>query len=118
MGEEVNTKKKKTKKTSSKRSSTPRESKVLVNSYGQKVKEARESKDLTQSELADMMNEKESRISKIEKEDLKPDRKLGRKLKKHLGVELYTNAEVANYETPGGSDDRKATLGDVADVKD
>jgi putative transcription factor len=116
MGEEVSKPSKRTKKRR-KTSSRPRESRVLVPEYGDRVKTARESEGLTQSELADMMNEKESRISKIEKEQLKPGKKMGKKLKKHLGVELYTTPEASNYDTPGGSDDRSATLGDVADIK-
>lgn len=117
MGEKVNTGKKRRNKGKRKTSSTPRESRVLVKDYGKKVKKARESKSLTQAELADLMNEKESWISKIEAERLKPDSKQGKKLKKHLGVELYTNPEVSNVDTSGGTDDRSATLGDVADIK-
>jgi putative transcription factor len=115
MGESVSTSKKR-KSSNRKTSSTPRESRVLVKDYGQKVKNARESEDMTQAELADLMNEKESRISKIEGERLKPDEKLGKKLKKHLGVELYTNPEVSNVKQKGGTDSRSATLGDVADI--
>jgi putative transcription factor len=123
MGDQVKTssKKRKTKKKKKKsrtRSTTPSENKVLVNGYGKEVKKARESKDMSLKDLANKMNEKQSQISKIEKEKLKPGEKLAKKLKKQLGVDLYTNAEVANYDQTDDADGRKATLGDVAKVKE
>jgi putative transcription factor len=116
MGEEVKTKsksKKKKKKTRKKRSSED----VLVNDYGERIKSARESEQLSIAEVADDLNEKESLISKIEKQDLKPDKPLADKLSKKFGVTLYTNPEVADYDTGDSVDNRKATMEDVADIK-
>ena len=122
LGNKVKTpsKKSKTKKKKSRkrRSTTPSENKVLVNNYGNEVKKARESKGISLKDLANNINEKQSRVSKIEKEELKPGNKLAKKLSKELGVDLYTNAEVANYDQTDNPDDRTATLGDVAEVKE
>ncbi|MFB6215637.1 MAG: multiprotein-bridging factor 1 family protein, partial [Candidatus Aenigmatarchaeota archaeon] len=107
----------KKKKRKSKRSSR-RNEKVLVNDYGKRVKEAREEEQLSIKEIADDLNEKESLISKIEKQDLKPDKSLAEKLSKRLGVTLYTTPGVSDYGKQERGDTRKATLEDVADIKD
>jgi putative transcription factor len=115
MGEEVTTKSKKSrkkKKTRKKRSSKD----VLVSDYGERVKNARESKQLSIAEVADDLNEKESLIAKIEKQDLKPDKPLADKLSKKFSITLYTNPEVADYDTDNKVDNRKATMEDVADI--
>lgn len=115
MGEEVTTsskKNRKKKKTRKKRSSKD----VLVSDYGERIKSARESEQLSLAEVADDLNEKESLIAKIEKQDLKPDKPLADKLSKKFGVTLYTNPEVADYSTDNKVDDRKATMEDVADI--
>ena len=121
MGEEVKTKtsssgtrKKKSTRRSRKRSSED----VLVSDYGEKVKSAREMKQLSIQEVADDLNEKESLISKIEKQDLKPDKPLAEKLEKKFSITLYTNPEVADYGSNDEVDSRKATMEDVADVKE
>lgn len=95
-----------------------KDSSVLVSNYGEKIKKAREAEGLTQKELAENMNEKESRLSKIEKQQLKPDEALSKKLKRELGLELYTNSEVSNYDHDRSIEEKEATLGDVADVKE
>jgi putative transcription factor len=119
LGEEVTTKSKKKPKKTKKKSRTPsrRESQVLVNNYGKKVKEAREDKKLSLQELADELKEKKSVIQKIEQSELKPDKSLAGKISRELGIELYTNPKTYDEDTDSG-DTRKATLGDVADIKE
>ena len=114
MGEKVNTKKKKKRKKKRRRKSSQ---KTLANDYGSRVKKAREDRELSISELSDILNEKTSVIKKIETEDLKPDKSLAGKLSKELDIELYVNPEVTDYDDTSDGDTRKATLGDVADVK-
>ncbi|WEL19570.1 multiprotein bridging factor aMBF1 [Candidatus Nanohalococcus occultus] len=122
MGEKVTTRTKKSsksrkkKKSRIKRTATPAD-KTLATDYGARVKKAREAKEMTHKELADKLNEKQSRISKIETQNLKPDENLGRKLQKVLDITLYVNSEVSNYNV-SNADDRDATLEDVADIKD
>ncbi len=91
---------------------------MLVSDYGKKLKEARESEGISLKEVADELNEKSSLISKIEKQELKPDKPLARKLSKRFDLELYTNPEVSDHDTGSSADSRKATLGDVAEIKD
>jgi putative transcription factor len=114
MGEKVNTKQKKKKKKKRRRKSSQ---KTLANDYGSRVRDAREDRELSISELGDKLNEKNSVIKKIEREELKPDKTLAGKLSKELDIELYVNPEVADYNESNDGDTRKATLGDVADVK-
>jgi len=119
MGETMDSggKSKKTKKKKKKSRSSKRNRKTLAPNYGDIVKQAREDEKLSITEVADDLNEKESVIKKIEGEDLKPDKSLASKLSKKFDIDLYTNAEVSNVDTESG-DTRKATLGDVAEVKD
>lgn len=116
MGEEVSTSTKKKRK--KKRSSRKRSGKALVPDYGDRVKSAREEEQISIKEIADELNEKESLISKIEKKELKPDTALAEKLSQRLEITLYTNAEVSDYGAQEKGDSRKATLEDVADIKD
>ena len=118
MGETLDTggtgKKRKKKKKSR---TSKRKRKTLAPDYGEKIKKAREDEKLSITEVADDLNEKESVIKKIEGEELKPDKSLAGKLSKKFNIDLYTNTEVSNVDTDSG-DTRKATLGDVAEVKD
>jgi len=120
MGEKIQTKSKKSnkKKKKSKRRRTSRtEEKVLANNYGRKIREEREDRELTMEELANMMNEKTSVIQKVEQEELKPDQSLAGKISKKLGLDLYVNPKVSDYDDTSSGDSRAATLGDVADIK-
>lgn len=118
MGETVQTTSKKTRKKKKKRKRTRRQDKeVLANDYGDKVKQAREKEKLSIKEVANDLNEKESVIKKVESQDLKPDKSLAGKLSKKYNIDLYVNPKVADVDTDSG-DDRSATLGDVAEVKD
>ena len=114
LGEKVEKKSKKKKKKKRRRKSSQ---KTLANDYGDRVRNEREDRELSIKELADSLNEKESVIKKIEREELKPDKSLAGKLSKELDITLYVNPEVTNYDDTSDSDSRKATLGDVADVK-
>lgn len=115
MGEEVKTSKSRKKKKKGSKS-RPRTQKVLVDDYGSRIKEARESEEISIKELADELNEKSSLLSKLERGDLKPDNSLAEKLADRLGVKLYTNPEVNDYDSGSSGDSRKATVGDVADM--
>ncbi len=105
-------KKKKKRRTPKKRGSDE----VLIPKYGEKLKEARESDQLSIKEVANDLNEKESLISKIEKQELKPDKTLAKKLSDKFNITLYTNPEVSDYGAQDRGNQKKATLGDVADI--
>lgn len=117
IGKEVSgssSQKKKRKKKKKSRKKRSRE--VLVPDYGEKVKDARESKQLSIKEVARDLNEKESLISKIEKQELKPDKALAKKFSDKFGLTLYTNPEVSDYGNSKKSSNDSATLEDVADI--
>lgn len=118
MGEVIQQKKeKKPKKTKTKNTYRPRDNQVLADDYGERVKNARENEKLSIKELADDLNEKTSLLKKVEREEFKPDKSLAGKLEKKFGLDLYVNPQVSDHEVESG-DDRKATLGDVAEVKE
>ena len=117
MGDVVEKKQKKTKKTKKTASRRPRDTQVLANDYGSRVKDARESEKMSIKELSDDLNEKASLIRKVEREDLKPEKALAKKLSQKLGITLYVNPEVSDHSTES-ADDRDATVGDVADIKE
>lgn len=115
MGDVIEQKQKKKKTKKKTKSRRPRDTEVLANDYGSRVKDAREDRKLSIKELADDLNEKASLIRKVEREDLKPEKALAKKLSKKLGITLYVNPEVSDHSTAEG-DDRDATVGDVADI--
>ena len=119
IGEKIQTKSKKSgkKKKKKRRKTSKTEEKVLANNYGKKIREEREDRELTMEELANQMNEKTSVIRKVEQEELKPDKSLAGKFSKKLGLNLYVNPQVSDYDDTDDGDSRKATLGDVANIK-
>lgn len=117
IGSEVSSSKKKRRKKKKRKKSRKRSSReVLVPDYGEKLKEARETKQLSIKEVADDLNEKESLIKKIEKQELKPEKSLANKLTDKFGVTLYTNPEVSDHGASKKGNQKKATLEDVADI--
>ncbi len=56
--------------------------------YGDKIRDARNSKDYTREELSNKMNIKESHLRNIEDEKTQPDVKLQGKLEKVLDIDL------------------------------
>ena len=91
----------------------------LATDYDQRVREARESRGLSQQDLAGELNEKTSLIRKIERGDVLPSDDVRKKLERKLDVSLT--------EGPGDDDDESewssgtsttTTLGDVVKRKD
>jgi len=119
MGEKVKKPRKRTKtrSKSKNRHSRKRKEEVLRPNYGKVVKEAREDKKRSIAEVAKKLKEKESVVKKIEQGSLKPDKTLASKIEKEFNIELYTTPAVNDVSETGG-DNRKATLGDVAEIKD
>lgn len=103
-----------TTKTGSRRSqSTPEEE--ILSGYGEKVKAARESRDITVKELAEQLKEKESVVKRVESERLTPDQGLARKFESTLDIDIYgTPGETASTTDLDNTAER--TIGDVADV--
>ena len=66
----------------------PNANKFVVKNYGPLIKQARESKNLKQEQVAKSLNEKESIIHKIESGHFKPSFALARKLEKFFSITL------------------------------
>jgi len=87
---------------------------VLITDYGKVVRHARESRSLSQKDLAQKLNERESIVRQIEHEHIRPDEKTVGKLEKFLGIKLMGEAEEADVEEVQASE---TTLADVAKIR-
>nr|WP_245549714.1 multiprotein bridging factor aMBF1 [Natronococcus occultus] len=91
----------------------------LATDYDDLVRNAREDAGLSQSELANELNEKASLIRKIERGDTLPSDQVQSKLESFLGVDLSAEGGSAeDSEWSGGSATGSYTLGDVVKRKD
>ena len=91
----------------------------LATDYDDRVRNARENKGLSQSDLANELNEKASLIRKIERGDTLPSDRVQSKLEKFLEVSLSAESGSADdSEWSGGSSTGSYTLGDVVKRKD
>jgi putative transcription factor len=87
----------------------------LISDYGAKIREARQKKQWSSEDLAKRINEKESLIKKVEREDITPDDTLVKKLESVLSIKLTEGIEEAN---PGAIKGGGAlTLGDIVNVR-
>lgn len=90
----------------------------LVQDYDQRIREARESKGLSQEELSDQLNEKRSLIRKLEHGDSLPSDTVQRKLERALDISLSAGGEYGDDDYDEGDDIGTQTLGDVVKRKD
>ncbi|MDS0478009.1 multiprotein bridging factor aMBF1 [Natrinema sp. 1APR25-10V2] len=91
----------------------------LATDYDDRVRNARESKGLSQSDLANELNEKASLIRKIERGDTLPSDRVQSKLENYLEIELSAEGSSGgDSEWSGGSSTGSYTLGDVVKRKD
>ncbi len=90
----------------------------IATDYDDQIRNARESRGLSQEELADELNEKASLIRKLERGDTLPTDDIQRKLEGELDISLVEGDsadEDADWET---NDTGTMTLGDVDKRKD
>ena len=91
----------------------------LVQDYDQRIRSARESRGLSQEELASQLNEKASLIRKLERGDVLPSDGIQRKLERELDITLSeSGGGEGGAEWSGGSATGGTTLGDVVKRKD
>lgn len=105
----------------SKSRSKPRESaldrmETLAPDYDDRVRGARESRGLTQEDLAKQLNEKASLIRKIEGGSMQPDEDVRKKLERALDITL--TEEISGEEWEGGGSSGEYTLGDIIERKE
>ncbi|MBS3052498.1 MAG: TIGR00270 family protein [Candidatus Aenigmarchaeota archaeon] len=88
---------------------------ILLENYGNIIKNTREKMKLSRTEFAQKIMEKENIIRRIEMSDLKPDNKLLDKIEIFLNI----NLKEKNEQKLQKKDTKKAelTMGDVVEVK-
>ena len=91
---------------------------ILVDDYSEKIKKAREKKDLTQDKLAEALAEKESVIHNLEAGHLRPNDKLVKKLEQFLHIKLLTEYKLERDDKNLDFKDDSLTIGDILKMKD
>jgi putative transcription factor len=89
----------------------------LVVDYGKMIKTARQKAKMSVEDLARKMQEKESVIKKLEKEEFNPNPSLAKKLRRVLGIEIMEKVETTSgpiLSRPLGT----RTLGDLIGFKE
>jgi putative transcription factor len=92
------------------------ESTELVENYGELIRKTRQRKGMNVEDFAKKLNEKESVIKKLEKEQMNPTMILVRKVERELGISLIEEAESGTgtvLTRPMGP----RTLGDMIKLK-
>ncbi|MGC8479111.1 MAG: multiprotein bridging factor aMBF1 [Candidatus Micrarchaeia archaeon] len=85
----------------------------IVDNYGEVIKVAREKVGIPLKVLAEMINEKESVLNRIEHQKMLPNDKVVEKLEKNLGIKLKVEVtDTKNFEKK--DPDEPITLGDAA----
>jgi putative transcription factor len=90
----------------------------VAEDYDQRIRNARENRELTQEELANNINEKLSLIRKLEHGDMLPSDDVQAKLEKFLDISLTAAREEGDEEWDSGGADSGLTLGDMVERKD
>jgi len=86
---------------------------AMVDDYGAKIRKAREKMGMNVEDFARKINEKESVIKKLEKEELNPDGKLIRKIGSALKIELLEVGEAPVAARVARRASTGRTLGDI-----
>jgi len=90
----------------------------LAQDYDERIRNARETTDMSQEDLANKLNEKASLIRKLERGDTLPSDDVQTKLENALEITLTAGSSDADEEWDGGSSSGSYTLGDVVKRKD
>ena len=88
----------------------------LIENYADAIKNARESRHMTQEDLAGKILEKANVIRKVERVELVPEEDLVKKLERALDIKLTEGVEeLESHQRRGES--RGLTLGDLINVR-
>ena len=88
---------------------------VLIDDYGETIKDTRKAKGWSLEQFAQMINEKASLLQKIEKGEFNPTENLIVKIERKLDISLREEAAAPFYTGP--SSKKETTLGDVVKLK-
>ena len=90
----------------------------IAQDYDDQIRSARESRGLSQKELAKQLNEKASLIRKLEQGNSLPSDDVRRKIEGSLDLDLSAGGSSDDTEWSSGESDGNYTLGDVVKRKD
>ncbi|MFB6206276.1 MAG: multiprotein bridging factor aMBF1 [Haloglomus sp.] len=90
----------------------------VAQDYDQRIRSARESRGLSQEDLAKQLNEKASLIRKLEHGDTLPSDDVQKKLERALDIDLTEGGGDEETEWESDSSTGTTTLGDVVKRKD
>ncbi len=90
----------------------------LAQDYDERIRQAREDRGLSQSDLASELNEKASLIRKLERGDTLPSDKVQSKLERFLEINLDMGAGSDEDNDWDAESSTTTTLGDVVKRKD
>jgi len=88
---------------------------VLIEDYGEVIKNTRKAKGYSLEQFAQMINEKSSLLQKIEKSEFNPPQNLIVKIERKLDISLREEASAPVYTGPSST--KSTTLGDVVKLK-
>ena len=91
--------------------------KILVDGYGLLIQEARRTRGLGRAQLAQMIKEKETLLTRIETEKVLPTDRVIQKIERELDIELKTEIIEENTAVDGDLIPRSTTLGSIAKIK-
>lgn len=90
----------------------------VVPDYDERIRSARESRGLSQEDLAKELNEKASLIRKLEHGDMLPTDSVQSKLERELDISLTEGGDDGDAEWESSGSAGTTTLGDVVKRKD
>ncbi|MEM0154945.1 MAG: multiprotein-bridging factor 1 family protein [Methanothrix sp.] len=85
---------------------------ALIDGYGAAIRNARERLKIPIKVLAEMINEKETFLARVEEEKTEPPMPLVKKLEKTLGISLISAADKPETKTHSIGQHGNVTLGD------
>jgi len=92
------------------------ESQELLEDYGAQIRKARQKLGLSEKDLAKKMQEKESVVKNLEKQELTPDNRLISKIKKYLSLDIVERIDVKKAQILAKPTGAK-TIGDMLRLK-
>jgi len=88
----------------------------LIEDYGPQIRKARQKLGLSEKDLAKKMQEKESVIKNLEKQELTPDNRLIAKVKKYLSLDIVERSDADKAKILAKPTGAK-TIGDMLKMK-
>ncbi len=92
------------------------EEEEIVENYGEIIKKARMKKGLSLEELAKKINERESYLRHVEREEMLPNDALIKKLEKELNIKLKESVPISSLHVKTEKKEEE-TLGDIAEIE-